>query len=368
MFLQKFQVFNFLLIVFSLCPFIVKKCKNVYVVHQKRHHTYIVLIETYTFLGIAALCAYFGFFIQEDFHENWNIIKTCGFIIHATPILISELNALVIFFTARQHAAIFRNIDTLERKLEKNCGISIKYDGLCRKGWCEIIVSTVYANFLLFVKIRQVYKSSGFIIGFNIILTIVDLCYIFIMCHFSFMSHALVLLMKGISAAIVNKSQTITNCMAYDKIVREFAFFFRDYGVIKKLIDKTFGTIWSVDIAYDFFAITFTVYLYVRLISEYWGVTIFLLESLIVCGKIIKLFYFTRQVEMCYRELEELQRIVVRTSSESSSAILQTFLHSNNKKYFTAAGFFDINYRLVYQFLTTCFTYMVILFQFESTS
>uniref|UniRef100_A0A3F2ZE90 Gustatory receptor n=1 Tax=Phlebotomus papatasi TaxID=29031 RepID=A0A3F2ZE90_PHLPP len=364
MFLQHFRIFSILFLYCCICPFIVKKVKTDFIVHQSCYQILNILTQYITFAIVTYLCAHYGFFVTKEFKEDWDVIKTSGFVIHAVPIIVVQINLFVVIITARQHAMIFQKIDCLEKDLLKLCDIPVKFDGLCRQTWLEIIIAISYTNILLFVKLRAVYSDSIYIIFFNFCLGIVDLEYIMSMCHFSFLIRGLQSFLKSIRITLEDKKEILTS-LEYIRFFRNLKYCLNQYVSIKTMINKTFGTIFSIDIIYDFFVLTFTIYLYLR-ITDTCNTMCITLESFIIGGKLIKMFYFTEQIEKFYRELEELQQVVVRTSTESSAAILQTFLHSNNKKYFTAAGFFDINYGLVYQFLTTCFTYMVILFQFES--
>lgn len=303
MFLQSFRKFSLFFSIFCICPFFIKRRGTDFIVHQSRTHVYSILLQSYLFFTGTAICAYYGYFKTDNIHEYWDMVKTSGYICHAAPILITEVNVLVIFITTRQHATIFRKIDFLERKLYKHCDISIKFDGLCRQSWLEIIISILYANILLIGKLHEVYASSKYVIIYKIILTIVDLIYILILCHFSFIIRTLTVFVKSVRIVLATKHAFLCS-QEYSKLFRSLNGFYKDFMKVKKMIDKILGSILSIDITYDFFVFTFLIYLYLRSIDTCDRVCT-LIQIFQICGKSIKIMYFTEQVERCYREVRK---------------------------------------------------------------
>ncbi|GAB0095693.1 hypothetical protein DMENIID0001_111040 [Sergentomyia squamirostris] len=251
-------------------------------------------------------------------------------------------------------------MDHFEKNILNKCNIKVTYGQIFIRLWIDLTISTIYCAVLILSKIPDVYRASYFVIGFVFILAIVDLDYIYIVCYISFTIRALKCSIKSVRVHLEQKSERSPKeefCPGF----RSFNLFFYEYLEIKNLFNQTFGYILSFDIAYDFFVFTISLYLYLRtvdkLTSNLWLWHLGPITHIL--GKLIKVIYFTTQTEQLHKELEALERVVVTSNPLSgSSAILQSFLHSNQKKYFTAAGFFDINYKLTYQFLTTCFTYM----------
>uniref|UniRef100_A0A3F2ZD74 Gustatory receptor n=1 Tax=Lutzomyia longipalpis TaxID=7200 RepID=A0A3F2ZD74_LUTLO len=359
--LEAFKWINLGLLIVNICPFLTTYNGLQWKISQRKAHYWAIFFINAIATGVEGAAGLFGYLLVEEIMQKWNVQTALVFISLTIPIMIGQVNILVIFAQGEEHATVFRMLAKFEDRLSDILNITVDFTLWQRKLYFEFFMAFIYWIMIFYLKGHYYTYDSIWIFIYHILLGLIDLNFLLIVCHIRSTVRCLRIFQKQLLLTSKN--------LSHYRDFRALNILTRELMEIKRYVDKSFGPLLLVNIAYDFVALVFQFYFYYHFLDFRYSDVYKFLPQFAQIFKIIGFSYkavaFVIEMEAFYKEVKELKDNLRKGSTIIPHGYFYQILHEKHWEYFTASKFFDLNYYMVNNFFAGCVTYIVIMLQLD---
>uniref|UniRef100_A0A3F2ZD87 Gustatory receptor n=1 Tax=Lutzomyia longipalpis TaxID=7200 RepID=A0A3F2ZD87_LUTLO len=355
--LEAFKWINLGLLFGNICPFLTISNGVQWKITQRKSHFWLIFFLNSIMSVVHIIAGLLGFILADDLITKWNVQIALTFISLVVPGIIYQVNIIAIFVKGEEHATVFRMFAKFEQHLNTSLKMCLDLTLWQKKMLQDCTIVLIYWAIVFVLK--SVYNMIGnnWIFVYYTILGLIDLTFLIIVCHIRSIVRCLRIFQRQLL--------TIFRSLRTKRDFRNFYRLNRELMDVKRYIDRTFGPLLLINIAYDFVALIFQIYFYSNylLYFDFGGPHV--AQILKIAGFAYKAVAAITEMEAFYTEVKALRNDFRKARKNIPDCFFYQNLHENNWEYFTAAQFFDLNYILITNFFGGCLMYIVIMFQFD---